>query len=156
MTGGNVCALNLQSQLMGEIEEFGMRRVMGHSPMGQDASWRGSTSSWLSEEGVGATFLPQPLGRWENGSSSLGAGLTRQVLGCPFGCLWESGGPSWSCRSGQVRGLPCCTLSSAPQRLPQGAEGGGGQGGGQSSSPVTPPAPRELQVCFWAGSLVKK
>lgn len=63
---------------------------------------------------MGATFLPQPLGRWENGSRSLGAGLTRQVLGCPFGCLWESGGPSWSYRRGRLRGLPCCTLSSAP------------------------------------------
>lgn len=34
VTGGNVCALNLQSQLMGKIEEFGMRHVVGHSPMG--------------------------------------------------------------------------------------------------------------------------
>ena len=48
MTGSEVCALNLQSQLMGEIEEFGMRRVVGHSPTGQDAAGVCHVASWAS------------------------------------------------------------------------------------------------------------
>lgn len=48
MTGGDVCALNLQSQLMGEIEEFGMRRGVGHSPTGRDAAGVGRVALWAS------------------------------------------------------------------------------------------------------------
>ena len=84
MTGSDVCALNLQSQLMGEIEEFGMRRVVGHSPTGQDAAGVCHVASWAPEGGSGHHIPGQGreclwlAGRWANPAGPKLA---------PFGCL---------------------------------------------------------------------
>lgn len=66
MTGSDVCALNLQSQLMGKMEGSGMRRVLGLSPAGRDAA--GSVAS--GKQGAGDKFPPWALGGREKVSGS--------------------------------------------------------------------------------------
>lgn len=95
VTGGDVCALNLQSQLMGKIEGFGMRCVVSCSPAGGDAAVEMLPArSGMVKREVGDTFLPYPRA---GGQVSLTPGSpagSRLLLGWPV----TIGGSSWGCR----------------------------------------------------------
>ena len=106
VTGGDVCALNLQSQLIGEIEGFGMRSVTGHGPRGRDAAGEEEHGSRLPEGGSGEHFPALAPGQVGQGLLPTGAGLTGQAPGCPFGGPVTVGGALSSARLVPPWGLP--------------------------------------------------